>query len=206
MSQLTHVLFRPIPLKLFGKVVKVPLIIILFILSAVAGIVLTRQQLLKGKWQTFTHDKYGFSIDYPAGWSADDYGAGGWRGVNYLRAQFIGSIGSNARVFIHQQPMENPNLEDAVEWGQEIIKRREPYDVSSPVEAQVGYGNYPALTQTYRDRSIVGVGLTKVFYVVTADSAFMLEFTDFQSGYEKTEALFDHMLATFRFVDDGANP
>jgi hypothetical protein len=203
MDQLSHILRKPVPLELFGKVVRVPLVVILFILILVAGIVLTRHLLLKDEWRTFTHDRYNFAITYPASWHAKGYADYGSRGQRYLRAHFNSSVGSSARVLIHQQPMENPELVDAVEWGQEIIARRRPYNISAPIETQVGHSNYPALIQTYKERIIVGSVLTKVVYIVTADSAFMLEFSDYQSRYEKSGEVFDHMLASFRFVDEG---
>lgn len=205
MNRLSNTLRKPITMKLFGREVGVPVILLLLVLSLVAGIFLTRHLLLNDEWRTFIHEKYDFSIGHPAIWSAEEYGDHGSRGLKHLRAQVFSPIGSSATVLIRQDPMENPELEDAVEWGQKIIAERNPHDITPLQATRVGYGNYPALTQTYEYRSFVLTGHTKVVYVVTADSAFMLEFTGRQSRFENSEEIFDRMLASFRFVNGGAD-
>lgn len=96
--------------------------------------------------------------------------------------------------------MENPELVDAVNWGQDIIQRFGGYDLSTLREVQIGYGNYPALMQTYKTKDFL-VRFNRVAYFVTQDGVFMLDFGDKQSRYKESELTFDRMLASFRITE-----
>lgn len=107
--------------------------------------------------------------------------------------------GSGPYLLVDQQSMNEPELADAAEWGQAIIQRREPYEISPLVESTVGYEDYPALVQSYRTRNIVGkTNSVRVVYLVTERSMFSLEF----DRYETAEDIFGRMLASWRFMDD----
>ncbi|MCA9918552.1 MAG: hypothetical protein KC445_11405 [Anaerolineales bacterium] len=192
MKLIFHSLNKTVRLSIFGKIVDVPIVILLIVIGLVFASILTKQLLLQGQWRTLVHDGYGFSIDYPASWSADKYGDSGWRGVVYARAQLIGS---GSRIFIHQQTMDNPQLTDAVRWGQEILDRKQITEQSSLVEIQIGDGKYPALMQTYKEDVFVDITTNKAIYLVTDNSAFLIQLSDIN---EKSESIIDQMLASFR--------
>jgi hypothetical protein len=97
-------------------------------------------------------------------------------------------------VFIHQIKMERPNLTDAFEWGQKILQGRKASNVSSPIEIQIGYGHYPALSQTYYDRG----RLIKAFFVISKNRAYMIEFI--RVGKD-SQPVIDRMLFSFRLYD-----
>lgn len=112
-----------------------------------------------------------------------------------MRAQFIGQ----SSVFIFQ-PMDSPNLEDAVTWGKPRIQHNDGYDLSPLQKIEIGLDQHAALTQTYRIRGGLG-GFAKVIYFVTNASVFMIEFNDLQSKFEENEPTFDRMLASFRIIE-----
>jgi len=189
------ILHKPIRMHIFGKKTKLPLGIILIVICLTLAAMLTRQLLLQDQWRTLTHEGYGFSIDYPATWNADRYGSSGYRNLENARAD-IGGIGTS--VLIHQQTIDKPTLEDAAEWGQEIVLHKRNILFLSPrTEATVGIENYPALTQTFQEKIGLETNTTKVIYVVTENSAFAIEFND----VEKSEPIFEQMLASFRLFD-----
>ncbi len=195
MKSVTENLKRPVRLKIFGKDRYVPLIVILAGVSLVVMFFAIRYIALQDKWRTLNVEWHGYSIDYPALWSPHTYPASGGRGENldYLSAS-IDSTGMY--VFIHQVKMEQPDLTDAFEWGQKIVQGRKASSVSSSVETQIGYGAYPALTQSYYDKG----RLIKAFFVVSESRAYMIEFIRVN---ENSQPIIDRMLASFRLYDGG---
>jgi hypothetical protein len=196
LAWLWSILGKPVPVGLFGRVVEPPLILVLLVVVGIVAYQPIKHWWLQDEWRTFTHDQYSFSIDYPASWSVNSYGDYGSRGLDYLRARFSSFFGG--AVSIHQQPMENPELADAVEWGEAVIQHADGHDLSPLSEVRIGQGDYPALTRTYR-RGNVLPELRRVFYVVSEDSAFMLEFAE--ADQESAAPVFERMLASFHLFD-----
>lgn len=194
-ERLMGMLRRQIQFVLFNEPIKIRVYkLIIFLLVVVYF--LARHFLLAGLWFTLTNETYNFSIEYPADWHAYSYGENGSRISSLMRAQFIGQ----GSVFVFQQSVENPNLEDAVAWGKPRIQRNDGYDLSPLQEVQIGVDQHSALTQTYRIRGGLG-GFAKVIYFVTNDSLFMIEFNDLQSKFEENEPTFDRMLVSFQIIE-----
>ena len=186
---------KTVRLNIFGKDRDVPLYIIIMVISLSATILLIRYFVLRDQWRILNVEWYGYSIEYPALYDTETYGSMGGRGANlgYLSA----SINSWAPyVFIHQTGMENPDLLDAFDWWQEIMDNWGLTEISSPIETQIGYDNYPTIRQTYYD----GNKSVQAYFVVSNDRSYLLEFYRVS---EESQPMVDRMLASFKLLEVG---
>lgn len=189
-------LFRTsVRLKIFGRDRVIPLGLILLVIFSTVTILFTRHILLQDKWQTLEVKWHGYSIEYPALWSTQTYAASGGRGKNldYLSAS-VDSFG--LYVFIHQMTMDKADLTVAFAWWQEIIHEWGLSNISSPVETQIGYDNYPAIMQSYYR----GSELVYAYYVVSDNRSYLIEF---KRVSEDSQPIVDQMLASFRLIEEG---
>ena len=152
-------------------------------------------------WKTVTDEQYGFSFEYPSSWDAQTYGESGFRGYHNLKAAAFADLPPffatvNRSVRIHWMLMENPTLEQVAQWGAEEIVQYDGFNVSVPVEVQIGLHNYPAMLQTYQTRNL----FKEVYYLHSEDSAYIIELRagEFNSD---AESIFEHVLATFQILD-----
>lgn len=195
MKSTVDILRKTVRLKIFGKDRDVPLYVILAVISLAATILLIRYFVLRDQWRTLNVTWYGYSIEYPALYDTQTYGSIGGRGANSeYRSASINSFGPN--VLIHQTGMENPDLLDAFDWWQEIMGNWGLTEISSPVETQIGYDNYPAIRQTYYD----GSQLVHAYFVVSNDRSYLLEFYRVS---EESQPIVDRMLASFKLLEVG---
>lgn len=196
-----EILLKPIRIKILGKELFVPLFVILIVICLALITLFARNMLLRDKWRTLDVEWYGFSIDHPALLSESTYPSSGGRGGNhdYLRASMESP---SLYVKIHQTNMDKPTLIDAVEWGQNIIHGWDATDISSPTNTHIGQGNYPAIVQTYYKRHWSETNKIKAFYVVTDNSAYMIEF--FRVNEER-EPTIQRMIDSFRLYDEGVD-
>lgn len=194
MKSRINILRRRVRLKIFGKDRFVPLFVVLMAIGLVVAVLLIRHMLLRDEWTTLSVEWHGYSIEHPALWGTKTYPTSGGRGENldYLSAT-ISSFGLS--VFIYQTELEEPNLTDALEWGQDIILGWEPTDFSSPVEVRIGIDNYPALMQSYYD----GNDWNRAYIVATENRAYMIEFTRVSEG---SRPIIEQMIASFRLLDE----
>lgn len=89
--------------------------------------------------------------------------------------------------------MDQPDLMEALYWGNETIERdRKSIGIR---RVRVGVGEYPAVTRIY----LVNDGTRRIVYVLADNGVFVLKF--FAENYnEKYEAIFDHMPASFEIL------
>lgn len=193
MKSAIDILKKTVRLKIFGKDRDVPLYVILAVISLAATILLIRYIVLRDQWRTLNVERYGYSIEYPALYDTQTYGSIGGRGANleYLSAS-INGFGPYVR--IHQTEMENPDLVDSFDWWKEIMGNWGLADISSSVETQIGYDNYPAIRQTYYD----GSQLVHAYFVVSNDRSYLLEFYRVS---EEFQPMVDRMLASFKLIE-----
>lgn len=186
----------------FGIRLNVPVPVILAIVLVIIGSSLIRYWRYQGQWNTLVSEQYGYTLEYPANWFMNVYGDRGSRGSVYLRSSF-GHFLTSAGVNVHEQPMENRELEQVATWGEEIINRLGGYNWSDLEEVEIGQGNYPALVRTYTRNDFFGRHLSfKVFYIATEEHAFAFEFSAYAWRYDREIALFEHMLNSFQLTEE----
>ncbi len=193
MKSIIDVLKKPIRLKVFGKNRSVSLFVILAAISLAVTTLFIRQMLLRDKWHILNVEWHGYSIDYPALWGTQTYAAIGGRGANleYLSAS-INSFGPY--VLIHQTEMDNPDLLAASDWWQETMFEWKLTDISPPVETKIGYGEYPAIRQSYYD----GSTLVYAYFLVSDNRSYLVEIYRVS---EDSQPIVDQMLASFRLLE-----
>lgn len=185
-------------ISLFGWRKEVPLWVILIFLVAVVSVYKIRYQSLQGQWKTYTNNQYGYSIDYPSNWFMKAYGSNGFRGSIYLRDNFVDLFTSS--VYIYEKEMVEPNLMEAVTWGEGLSRYASNW---SDIEiTTIGQGNYEAMVRSYVNTDFLGRGTTiKVYYLVTDHQVIALEFDPHEKDYDKAPEAFDQMLDSFQLVD-----
>ncbi len=195
MESIIDLLNKPVRLNMFGRTKFVRVFVILIVIGLIILFFFARHMLLRDQWRTLDVEWEGFSIDHPALLTEYIYPATYKRGANlgYVLASLDG-LGWGLDVTIHQIDMENPELIDAVEWGQKIIRGWDATNISTPVEMEIGQGDYPAVMQSYYR----GSEPRKAFLVVNAESAFMIEFG---RAYEQHDPVIQQMLDSFRLYD-----
>ena len=89
--------------------------------------------------------------------------------------------------------MDNPTIEQVEIGVTEEIEQPTGFNISMPVDVQIGLHSYPAIRQTYQTPNT----LKQVYYLYNEDSAYIIEL--WASPFDPdTEFIFEHVLATFR--------
>ena len=186
---------------LFGVRLEVPLPIIVVILFIVIGIYLIQHQFKQNQWEILTNEKYGYVISYPSNWSVKEYGNNGSRSSIYQRSSFSDFLTSSS-VEIYEKSMQAPDLMQAAEWGEEIIKRNGAANLSELKTVEIGQNNFPALERMYTQSDFLGRRYTiKVIYIAAAQHDFAIKFDPSERNYEEAPEAFDQILSSFRIID-----
>jgi len=198
MKYMIDILSKPVQLKIFGKDISLPLIVILAILGLLISIYFTRYMFQQDKWNTLDVQVHKYSIDYPATWNETTYGSSGGQGshLDYITGRINTFFGPD--ILIHKTELEQPSLTDAAEWGQEILKASNPRRITPLAETHIGHGNYPALMQSFTERNAPA----KAFYAVSGDYAYMIEINQIN---ENSQPIIDQILDSFRLYDESEN-
>ncbi|RMG69628.1 MAG: hypothetical protein D6711_19090 [Chloroflexi bacterium] len=81
----------------------------------------------QNEFKTITHERYGFSLQYPARWRAALYGENGLRGNRETKLRITGSGLEAFSVNVYYQQLEHPTMEDAIKLTDAYIKRGDFY-------------------------------------------------------------------------------
>lgn len=168
------------------------------------GYTLVRLVGFYGEWRTFVSDHYGYSIEYPGRWvRLGEYTPGvGHKNLHDLNVEFGNGdallIPTTIVVRIYHRTIPEATLDDAVNWGAELINTTGGARYILPLEkAFIGVGNYPAFIQVDQRNRLSFVRRQSV-YVVSGDDAFLLELEAPRFMWDKASRIFDHMLASFQ--------
>lgn len=133
-----------------------------------------------------------FKLNYPITWENSAY-HGERRGIKDVWAEFGGGFSQGFRIYWRQ--MTNPSLEEIDTWGQEIINRREGFDISELQEIDIGDEDYPAWVRTFQaDRKHI------IVYVLDDNGAYIFLFSA-ASYNAKAEETFQHILDSFQIIE-----
>ncbi len=75
----------------------------------------------KPEWQTVTHEKYGFSFEYPTEWRVRLYGENGYRNQEELKVLLDLRSNDYFNTQIRVIPINNPTIEEAILWRERNI-------------------------------------------------------------------------------------
>lgn len=201
--QWTHLINRIKSEKAYIFGIPTPLHYVLLVLLIAGVFYGMRSWITQDNWKTLVHEKYGFSINYPANWGHEIYGERGRKGVQNVKAVAtsfpFGPVGPKMGFTVHWIAMDVPSLERAAEWGLNILP---PYGgtLSDLQETKVGLGHYPALTRSfYYDGSSA---MEVHYYVIRENGAYTLEFyLKNENDIDEMEPVFNQILASFKMLD-----
>lgn len=101
----------------------------IFVLFLIVAVFLGYRALNKteGSHRTITNADFNFSVDYPVKWNARTHGETGFKGERDIRLRIYRSALNSFRISVHQQPAQNPSIDDVVEWGSHRIGEIDNY-------------------------------------------------------------------------------
>ncbi|MCP4985864.1 MAG: hypothetical protein GY928_07300 [Colwellia sp.] len=184
---------------------RIPLVLIIGIVVFIGGYQIVQNRLNQEKWETLRSDELSYKIDYPASWSAETFPAGfknPHRGLpDGIRAFFFHEflMGVDKKtVALYWIPMKEPDLMEAVKWGNETIEQdRKSVGIQ---KVHVGVGQYPAITRIYP----VDAGKRRVVYILSNDGVYVLKFIA-KNYDEKYETIVEYMLSSFEILGQEKN-
>ena len=82
----------------------------------------------ENEWKTVTNEQFNFSVDYPTKWTVlvrDENGYKGAKDVRLIirRKGFSSDNPATFEIRIESRVMENPDLQDVVDWSDEYLER-----------------------------------------------------------------------------------
>jgi hypothetical protein len=155
------------------------------------------------KWDSLVSQAYGYQIEYPANWKGEVINSG--RGSDYLHGRINDRyLFPRSYMLIHSHPLSDPTFKEGALWGEEIIKRDCGYICWEEFQTtHIGIEEYLALSTTYQEKDSLGRILHKeAIIIVENEAVYMLQFNTYDSSQE-TENILNHMLESFRIVEEG---
>lgn len=150
------------------------------------------------RWRTQIATSGSYSVQVPMLWHVRTY-RGGYRSWPELSLQKDNTFWSNGSFWILQEEKDNAVLEAAVTWGEILIERQNGFDISDVEETTIG-DNIPALRRTYK-RRYFNQDYYEVYYVVSDDTMYALEFGSKADELEKLNSTFAQIRDSFRFLE-----
>jgi hypothetical protein len=153
-------------------------------------------------WHVFTSSTYGFTLEYPANWQAQEH-LNGFKGERAVIATVIPPTPFTAAITIERVEIENPTVEDVAGWGEELITSRfestayEMYELES-IELTNGES---ALTRTYLTAidKPVSSRYTEI-YIAREHDGLMIQMGTVEGKYDSVKAVFEHLIESFTLI------
>ena len=160
-------------------------------------------------WVIFTHNKYGYVIDYPEKWRARDFPSG-----NHGDDEAIGALTGETRcfgctrfgdigptIYVAYKELDAPTIEQVLIWGEERIaeKARDGvYELGDVQTTQID-GN-DAVFRTYLHKDGISGELEPAIdtYILREDSAFIFSLDVEPKDYEAILPVFEYVVNSFR--------
>lgn len=169
-------------------------VILLFVILATPS--LLRFTFQRNDWRSYTDQRYGYSLEYPAHlWKRLSYA--GFKGNReiHLLLYWPAGIEITHQISVGEVGITSPTVEEVAAFAEEIIRQREG-QIISDLEPILVNGK-SALTRTYR---YAGKNYKEV-YIAEGGRGYFLRFTASSSFYESSMQDFDHVVASFRVLD-----
>lgn len=159
-------------------------------------------------WDKVVHEQYEFQIIYPIRWIAETYGESGWRGNEEVKLTISQRIITDMNIQIKRRPIENPSIEDVVNWSNERFesesddywgrKRREVEDF---LFEEVLIDSYYSIRRRYIHGAAEGIKFEEILIPRENDMliiSYMVDEDHFNQPYDEFEKIYE----SFQTVSD----
>lgn len=169
-------------------------VILLFAILVAPG--LLRFAFQRNDWRTYTDQRYGYNLEYPAH-LRKRLSYGGFPGSReiHLSLAWPAGIEITHQISVGEVGMESPTVEEVAAFAENIIKGREGR-IESDLETIV-VNDQVALTRTY----IYAGRRCKEEYIAEGGRGFILSFTAAPRFYDTSKQDFEHVVASFRTLN-----
>ena len=171
----------------------IQVILLFFIITAPS---LLRFAFQRNDWQTYTDERYGYTIEYPGHlWKRLSYaGFQGNREIHLL-LYWPAGIEITHQISVGEVGMTSPTIEEVATFAEEIIREREGH-IDKELETIFVNGK-PALTRTY----IYAGRRYKEVYIAEGGRGYFLRFTSMPTFYDSSVQDFNRDVTSFRTVN-----
>ena len=152
------------------------------------------------RWKVFTSSAYGYSLEYPMDWQAREY-LDGLKGNKDIIATIILSTPFTAAITIKRIQIENPEVEDIADWGEELITSRfSSYELQELESIELANGQ-KALARIYLpgiDKPINSKFID--VYIARESDGLIIRLEAIENKYDSVNEVFEHVINSITFM------